>query len=176
VPFRIESRIARLILPVLFRVVFHRILTVDTPMGRKARPAIISKGGPLIRVKPADLAAAGVERMPRVADVRDGKPLLADGRVLDVTNVIWCTGFHPGLTWIDLPKPVYGADGEPVHDRGIVPDEPGLYFVGLHFLYSFSSTMIHGVARDAERITATIQARVRAESPARSAAAVAATA
>jgi putative flavoprotein involved in K+ transport len=176
VPFRIESRIARIILPLLFRVVFHRILTVDTPMGRKARPAIISKGGPLIRVKPVDLAAAGVERTPRVTEVRDGKPLLADGRMLDVTNVIWCTGFHPGLTWIDLPKPVCGADGEPVHDRGIVPDEPGLYFVGLHFLYSFSSTMIHGVARDAERITATIQARVRAGSPARSAAAVVATA
>jgi putative flavoprotein involved in K+ transport len=176
VPFRIESRIARMILPLLFRVVFHRILTVDTPMGRKARPAIISKGGPLIRVKPADLAAAGVERTSRVTDVRDGKPLLADGRVLDVANVIWCTGFHPGLTWIDLPKPVCGADGEPVHDRGIVPDEPGLYFVGLHFLYAFSSTMIHGVARDAERITATIQARVRAGSPAHSAAAVVATA
>jgi putative flavoprotein involved in K+ transport len=176
VPFRIESRIARIVLPILFRVVFHRILTVDTPMGRKARPAIVSKGGPLIRVKPADLAAAGVARMPRVTDVRDGKPLLADGRVLDVTNVIWCTGFHPGLTWIDLPKPVYGADGEPVHHRGIVPDEPGLYFVGLHFLYSFSSTMIHGVARDAERITATIQARARAGSPARSSAALVATA
>jgi putative flavoprotein involved in K+ transport len=176
VPFRIESRIGRIIVPMLFRVVFHRILTVDTPIGRKARPAIISKGGPLIRVKPADLAAAGVERTPRVTDVRDGKPLLADGRVLDVTNVIWCTGFHPGLTWIDLPTPVCGADGEPVHDRGIVPDEPGLYFVGLHFLYSFSSTMIHGVARDAERITATIQARVRAGSPAPSSAPVVATA
>ena len=93
--------------------------------------------------------------------VRDGKPLLADGRVLDVANVIWCTGFHPGLSWIDLPTPVYGADGEPVHERGIVPGEPGFYFVGLHFLYSFSSTMIHGVARDAERIADTIQARVR---------------
>jgi putative flavoprotein involved in K+ transport len=161
VPFHIESRIARVILPVLFRLVFHRILTVDTPVGRKARPSIISKGGPLIRVKPADLAAAGVERTSRVTGVRDGKPVLADGRVLDITNVIWCTGFDPGLSWIDLPKPVYGADGEPVHDRGIVPDEPGFYFVGLHFLYSMSSTMIHGVARDAERIADTIQVRVR---------------
>jgi hypothetical protein len=43
-----------------------------------------------------------------------------------------------------------------------VPDEPGLYFVGLHFLYAFSSTMIHGIARDARRIAATIGKRVRA--------------
>jgi putative flavoprotein involved in K+ transport len=168
VPFHIEGRLARMILPLLFRVVFHRILTVDTPMGRRARPSIISKGGVLIRVKPADLVAAGVERTARVTGVRDGKPLLADGRVIDATNVIWCTGFHPGLSWIDLPKSVYGADGEPVHERGIVPGEPGFYFVGLHFLYSFSSTMIHGVARDAERIADTIHARIRARAAARS--------
>jgi len=163
VPFRIESRVAHFIMPILFRIVFHRILTVDTPMGRRARPSLISKGGPLIRVKPAHLAAAGVERTPRVTGAPAGKPLLADGRVLDVANVIWCTGFHPGLSWIDLPTPLYGDDGEPVHHRGIVEAEPGLYFVGLHFLYSLSSTMIHGVARDAQRIAKTIAARIRRE-------------
>jgi putative flavoprotein involved in K+ transport len=167
IPFRIDGRVARLIAPFLFRVVFHRILTVDTPMGRRARPSIISKGGPLIRVKPADLVAAGVERAPRVTGVKDGKPLLADGRVLDVANVIWCTGFHPGLSWIDLPNFAYGADGEPVHERGIVAGEPGFYFVGLHFLYSMSSTMIHGVERDAVRIADTIQARTAARAGAR---------
>ena len=168
VPFRIDSRLARVILPVIFRLIFHRVLTVDTPMGRRARPSVISKGGPLIRVKPADLVAAGVERTARVSGVRDGKPLLADGRTLDVTNVIWCTGFHPGLSWVDLPKPVYGADGEPIHERGVVPDEPGFYFVGLHFLYSLSSTMIHGVARDAERIADTILRASRARTATRS--------
>jgi putative flavoprotein involved in K+ transport len=162
VPFRIESRLARFIFPILFRIIFHRILTVDTPMGRRVRPTLISKGHPLIRVKPGDLAAAGVERTPRVIGARDGKPVLADGRVLHVANVIWCTGFNPGLSWIDLPHPIYGVDGEPVHERGIVPDEPGFYFVGLHFLYSASSTMIHGIARDAERIAEVIRKRVTA--------------
>ena len=160
VPFRIESPVSRALLPIIFRVVFHRVLTVDTPLGRRARPSVITKGGPLIRVKPADLTAAGVERAPRVTGVRDGKPLLADGRVLEVTNVIWCTGFHAGLSWIDVPTPIHGADDEPVHERGIVAGEPGLYFVGLHFLYALSSTMIHGVARDAERIADTIAERL----------------
>ena len=160
VPFRVESGLSRVVLPLLFRVVFHRILTVDTPMGRRARPNALSRGGPLIRVKPADLDAAGVQRAPRVTGVRDGKPLLADGRVLDVANVIWCTGFHPGFSWIDLPAPINGADGEPVHERGIVPGEPGFYFVGLHFLYAFSSTMIHGVGRDAERVAGVIATRL----------------
>jgi len=160
VPFRIESRVARAILPVLFRLVFHRILTVATPMGRRVRPSVISKGGLLIRIKPVDLDTAGVERAPRVTAAAHGKPVLEDARSLDVKNVIWCTGFRPGLSWLDLPHPIYGADGEPIHERGIVPGEPGLYFVGLHFLYAFSSTMIHGVARDAERIANTIKSRV----------------
>lgn len=158
VPFRVEGLAARLVLAQLvLRFIFHRVLTMDTPLGRKARPAIVSRGGPLIRVKPRDLAVAGIQRVPRTAGVRNGMPVLADDRVLDVTNVIWCTGFHPGFSWIELP--VFGTDGEPVHQRGVVPDESGLYFVGLHFLYAMSSTMIHGVGRDAEHIAATIAAR-----------------
>jgi len=43
-----------------------------------------------------------------------------------------------------------------------VPDAPGLYFVGLHFQYAMSSTMIHGVGRDARRVTEHLAGRVRA--------------
>ena len=76
--------------------------------------------------------------------MQDGRPLLEDGRVLDVANVIWCTGFEPGFSWIDLP--VLAEDGLPIHRKGIVTQEPGLYFVGLHFLYAASSSMVQGVA------------------------------
>ena len=156
VPFRMESLAARALVPVLFRVVFHRVLTVKTPMGRKLRPKALSQGGPLIRVKPKDLAAAGVERVGRVAGADGGRPRLDDGRVLDVTNIIWCTGFDPGFSWIDLP--IFDEHGEPKHESGLVPGQPGLYFVGLHFLHAFSSTMIHGVGRDAKRIVDAITA------------------
>jgi putative flavoprotein involved in K+ transport len=162
VPFRLGSLLGRRILaPLALRFIFHRVLTVDTPLGRKARPAIVSRGGPLIRVKPHELSAAGIERVPRVAGVRNGRPLLDDGRVIEASTVVWCTGFHPGFSWIDLP--VVDKDGEPKHLRGIVPGEPGLYFVGLHFLYSLSSTMIHGAERDAKRIADTIASRIGME-------------
>ena len=161
VPFRIDTVLSRYVLqPLLLRVIFHRLLTVDTPMGRKARPKIISSGGPLIRTKPKDLLAAGVRRVPRTAGIKDGRPVLEDGTVLDVTNVVWCTGFHPGFSWIDLP--VLDEHGEPKHERGLLPQEPGLSFVGLHFLYSMSSTMIHGVGRDAERIAEAVEQRLMA--------------
>ncbi|HEX6558654.1 MAG TPA: hypothetical protein VF021_04310, partial [Longimicrobiales bacterium] len=136
---------------------FHRVLTVDTPLGRRARPKLVSQGGPLIRVKSADLAAAGVQRAARVVAVRAGLPVLADDRVVETANVIWCTGYQPGLSWIDLP--IFTPSGEPRHKSGLVADAPGLYFVGLHFLHALSSTMIHGVSRDAERIAALIAKR-----------------
>jgi len=160
VPFNIAGLAARLFLArFVLRVVFHRILTLDTPLGRKARPSIISKGGPLIRVKRKQLAAAGVERVGRVAGVRDGKPVLADGRVLDAANVVWSTGFHPGFDWIHLP--VLDEHGEVKQTRGMAEGQPGLYFVGLHFLYAFSSTMVHGIARDAEHVAGVVAGRVR---------------
>lgn len=157
IPFRIETQAARFFfIPLVLRVLFHRVLTVKTPVGRKMRPKIISKGGPLIRVKNSDLAAAGVERVPRTVGAQQGLPVLDDGRVLDVANVIWCTGFHPNFSWIKLP--VFG-EHEPAHERGIIASEPGLYFVGLHFQYALSSTMIHGIARDAEHVVNHIAAR-----------------
>jgi hypothetical protein len=163
VPFRVDGRPGLALLSrLMLRVVFHRVLTIRTPMGRKVRPMFTKKGAPLIRVKSKHLSAAGVERVARVTGVRDGLPVLEDGRVLDVANVIWCTGFHPGFSWIDQKDlAVMGADGEPIHDGGVVKDAPGLYFVGLHFLYSVSSAMIHGVSRDARRIVDAIAARAR---------------
>jgi putative flavoprotein involved in K+ transport len=77
--------------------------------------------------------------------------------VLDVANVIWCTGFRQDLSWIDLP--VFDEEGEPRHRRGIVADEPGLYFMGLEFQYSLSSDVITGVGRDAEYVAKHIAAR-----------------
>lgn len=158
VPLRIESALARrVVLPLLFRFIAHRVLTVDTPIGRRMRPKLLH-GQPLVRVKPRDLAAAGIQRVPRVVDVHGGLPLLEDGRTLEVANVIWCTGYRPAFSWIDLP--VFDeARHEPMHYRGIVSTERGLYFVGLSFLYAMSSGFLPGVGRDAEHIVAAISAR-----------------
>ena len=100
----------------------------------------------------------GCTRTGRVVGVRDGRPILDDGTAIDVANVIWCTGFVPDFDWIDLP--VLGEQ-EPNHRRGIVPDEPGLYFVGLPFLYAMSSGFLRGVSRDAEHVARHIGARFR---------------
>jgi putative flavoprotein involved in K+ transport len=166
VPFRPEGRLGRKVLqPLVLRLVFHRLLSVQTPLGRKVRPGLLHKAGPLIRVKSHDLSVAGVRRVPRVIGVREGLPLLEDGRSLSVGNVVWCTGFRPGFDWIDLP--IFADDGEPMHRSGLVESQPGLYFVGLHFLHAMSSGMIHGVGRDARRIVESIRLRASRQQRAR---------
>jgi putative flavoprotein involved in K+ transport len=166
IPFRINGFLGRLFLVwLVLRVVFHRVLTVATPIGRALRPKFLGRGGPLIRVKSQDLAALGVVRVGRTVGAGDGLPVLADGRRLEVGNVIWCTGFHPGFSWIDLG--IFDAEGVPRHQAGLVPEADGLYFVGLHFLYALSSEMIHGVGRDAARIAAQAAARVGQSAPVR---------
>ena len=60
--------------------------------------------------------------------------------------------------WIRLDRPPLFEDGRVSHDRGVVADVPGLYFVGLKGLYSVSSAQVNGVGRDAERVARLIGA------------------
>jgi putative flavoprotein involved in K+ transport len=80
--------------------------------------------------------------------------VLEDGRAMDVANVIWCTGFRQDFSWIDVP--VVDRNSAPIHERGVA-SEPGLYFVGLDFLYAFTSENVGGVGRDARRIARRIE-------------------
>jgi putative flavoprotein involved in K+ transport len=93
-----------------------------------------------------------------VIGVHDGRPALNGGRVLDVTNVVWCTGFRQVFDWIELP--IFRADGWPKEMRGVVSAAPGLFFCGLAFQYAFSSMVLPGVGRDAAYIANQIEARV----------------
>jgi putative flavoprotein involved in K+ transport len=152
-PARAGSRVDRLVTPALW-FTFSTVLSVGNPLGRRLRPRLLTAAAPLARVRPGDLAAAGVERVPRTVGARDGLPLLEDGRVLEVANVLWCTGFRHDFAWIDLP--VFDAGDQPRHDRGVVEEAPGLYFVGLFFLSSITSALLGGVGRDAEHVAARI--------------------
>ena len=161
-PTRPGSRWDRLLMPVIW-FMFSHVLTVKTPIGRMVRQKLHSRGLPLARVRPKDITAAAIERVPRTRGARGGLPVLDDGRDLEVANVIWCTGFVPDFAWIELP--VFAEDGVPAHDRGIVESEPGLYFVGLFFLSAASSSLVGGVGRDAEYIAEHIARHIAAREP-----------
>lgn len=101
--------------------------------------------------------------MARTTGVKDGQPHLEDGKVLDVANVIWSTGFVTDYSWIDIP--VFNDHGYPIHERGVVESQPGLYFMGLLFQRTLSSALIGGMGRDAEYIARRIRDRTSVGSP-----------
>jgi len=173
IPASVETRRGRVGFRALFFLGSH-VLTADTPLGRKMRPHIRHGGAPLLRYRKKDLLAAGVERvLARTVGVQAGLPVLDDGRVVDVENVIWCTGFRRDFSWIRIPFEI-DDDGYPVQYRGVAGSAPGLYFVGLLFLHSFSSMLIGGSSRDAERVAEHIATRpARTEAAATSVAAIA---
>lgn len=147
IPVPLESRRMRAMFPVIW-FIWGNVLDRRTPMGRKGLQAARFHGGPALRVKRADLLAAGVERTTeRVVGVRHGRPALADDRVLEVAAVVWATGFRQRLDWIE-PN-VAGEGGWPREQRGVVAEVPGLFFCGLSFQSSFRSMLIGGVGEDA---------------------------
>ena len=159
IPIRLESRLIPVVFPLLM-FAWRHVLTRRTPVGRREMAAIRSHGGPMLRVKRADLDERGVLRNEaRVQGVRDGLPLLADGTTVEAVNVIWATGFRQTFDWIDLP--ILGADGWPREYRGVAEDVPGLYFCGLAFQYAFPSMLLAGAGRDAEHVVRHLTQRTR---------------
>jgi cation diffusion facilitator CzcD-associated flavoprotein CzcO len=143
IPVRAGSRWDQLLTPPFWWFA-SRVLTVQTVVGRKVRPKALTTTAPLERVRSKELAATGVERVPRTVGVQDGWPMLEDGRVMEVATVLWCTGFRPDFGLVDLP--VFDQDGAPAHHRGVVESQSGLYFLGLWFLSAFASSLSAGSA------------------------------
>jgi len=150
IPFALEGWFGRHFGTRLIRFAMVKLLNTSTPMGRRVRPKMLHTGPPLVRVRPKELDKAGVQRVTRIASVENGIPVTTDGARLEVSNVIWCTGYTTGFDWIHLP--VFDEKGHPNHKRGIVAAQPGLYFVGLYFLHSVWSETITGVKPDATHV------------------------
>lgn len=95
---------------------------------------------------------------------KESLPVLTDGfnlpeiteldlRSAGVASIIWAIGYKFDFSMVKLP--VFDSDGYPVQKRGVT-DFPGLYFVGLPWLYKQKSGLLVGVGEDAEYIAAAI--------------------
>jgi putative flavoprotein involved in K+ transport len=68
----------------------------------------------------------------------------------DVSTIVWATGFRPNYaSWVH--SPMFDADGYPSHHRGATA-HPGLYFVGMPWLYRLRSPFIRGAEEDARHV------------------------
>lgn len=161
-PFDPGTWADRCFTPVMVFVARH-VVTRRSPLGRKVMRWLRGPhhGAPMVRIRRRHLAERGVDWIEqRVTGVSDqGLPLLADGRVLEIANVVWCTGYEQHFEWIELP--VFDGLGWPREYRGEVSEAPGLFFAGLLFQYSFASMVLPGVGRDAAYVARRIAARAR---------------
>jgi putative flavoprotein involved in K+ transport len=132
----------------------NNIVTLKTPIGRKARQKVFKGGSPLIRVSPDDLVKSGVYRLPRLIRADNGFPYFEDNSVIRVSTVIWATGFKPDFSWIEVGQPFNSV--WPDTKRGVLKSCDGIYFVGMPFQYGLTSGLIGGVGRDAAFIARTI--------------------
>lgn len=127
-------------------------------LGRKLYQRTGPQGDPVFADAYEKMQDAGVDRVTgRITDVENGRPTTEDGHRFDVFNVIWATGFRPEFTWIELD--MFTEEGYPKQTRGVT-EIPGLYFVGLPWLYRASSSLIGGVGADAEYIANHISERI----------------
>ena len=157
-PFSVDSRQGRIAWPIL-RFVATNLLTLRTPIGRKMAPRIRLGGAPLLRYRRQELLAAGVELRPaRVVGARDGRPMLADDSVHDVATVVWCTGFRPDFSWVEAAT--VDERGWPLQERGMATGAPGLYFLGIPFLFGFTSMLVLGADRDAAFVADAVARRI----------------
>ena len=78
--------------------------------------------------------------------VTRGAPLTLDLNSGEITTIVWATGFHPDLSWVELP--VFDSAGHLRHDGGVVLDAPGVYFLGASFLRRRKSSFLHGSVDD----------------------------
>jgi putative flavoprotein involved in K+ transport len=88
--------------------------------------------------------------LPDPKEIAD--PILTlDIAAADVSTIIWANGFRYNFDWIDLPVFRNGTPAAqiPLHRRGVT-GVPGVYFLGLPWLYKFKSAHLNGVSEDAE--------------------------
>jgi putative flavoprotein involved in K+ transport len=149
-------RLPRRILGVPIHAVGDRLGLIPAPFstwrGRTQRGDLLV--GPSLR----QLARRhGIRLAGRATRAAGRTVTFADGQNLEVSAVVWATGYRPDYSWIHLP--VIGPGGLPRHQRGVT-GSPGLYFLGMHNQYSRGSSLIHWVRHDAAYITG--QARAHA--------------
>lgn len=65
-----------------------------------------------------------------------------------ISTLLWATGYRLDFErWIDI-EGVLGARGYPRVERGVSLIQ-GLYFLGLHWMHTWGSGLLHGVGKDA---------------------------
>jgi pyochelin synthetase len=76
-----------------------------------------------------------------------------------ITTIIWCTGYKLNYQALVDLSDLYGARGYPIQERGAATNHPGLFFLSLHWMYKWKSSILCGIAEDAKHVVDCITKR-----------------
>lgn len=97
------------------------------------------------------------DELPALRDGYDQEEILElDLQAAGITSLVWAMGYNYDFRLVKFP--IFDKDGYPIQQRGVTAF-PGLYFVGLPWLYKQKSGLLVGVGEDAEYIASQIAAR-----------------
>jgi putative flavoprotein involved in K+ transport len=103
-----------------------------------------------------DVPANDVTDEPQPPALLNAEPIQTlDLLSTDIRTIVWATGYKLNFAWVQIP--VFDKTGYPIHQRGVT-SFPGLYFLGLHWLYKQKSALIYGIGEDAAFISEAIAA------------------
>ena len=88
----------------------------------------------------------------------DSEPAELDLKAEGVTSVIWATGFRSDWSFVGLP--IFDGTGYPVHRHGVT-SVPGLYVLGLPWLWTWGSGRFLSVGRDADFVVSHLASLLR---------------
>lgn len=130
-------------------------VTIESRFGKR----LSQRPDPLVGINLDALTQEnGVVLVGRTQGVQDNKIVFVNKQSIQVSSVIWATGFQPDYRWIEVP--VFDERGMPMHKRGVTA-APGFYFLGLRWQYRVNSSLLGGVGRDAAFIASEIATRVQ---------------
>jgi putative flavoprotein involved in K+ transport len=76
-----------------------------------------------------------------------------DLKASNINTIIWAGGYNFDYSFVKVP--VTDGDGYPIQQRGVT-GYPGLYFIGMSWLYKHKSPLLLGVGEDADYIASHI--------------------
>jgi putative flavoprotein involved in K+ transport len=94
------------------------------------------------------------ETVPQLRDGYETQELAElDLKAAGINTVLWSAGYAFDFSMV---KPaLMDSDGYPIQQRGVT-ENPGLYFIGLPWLYKYKSGLLVGVGEDAEYVAGRI--------------------
>lgn len=104
-----------------------------------------------------------IAKRPALVALDGAEAVFADGRRERFDALIWATGYRPALQHLETLVRLDPESGLPALRGAESAEVPDLFFLGLDQQTDFTSRMLRGIRRDAERLASVLEQRQRTQ-------------